>query len=121
MTRTKVTAASLGFLVAGLAPAPASAQASNAFDGTWSVQSTTQRGACQPRRFNVSIEEGEISFGPFTANGGVGPRGRVSASYEALGRSLSAQGRLTPTRGGGTWTSASRGCSGRWSAQRAGG
>lgn len=120
MALKRITAACLavGFVSATLASAPAAAQARGSYDGTWSVQSTTQSGACASRRFSVSIEEGEISFGPFTATGGVGERGRVSASYEALGNSLRSQGRLSPTRGGGTWTSTSRGCSGRWSAQR---
>ena len=121
MSHRTITAACLAvaFASATLAPTPAAAQARNAFDGTWSVRSTTQSGTCASRSFNISIEDGEISFGPFTATGGVGARGRVNASYAALGNSLNSQGRLTSSRGGGTWTSPTRNCSGRWSAQRA--
>jgi hypothetical protein len=104
------------------AAAAGTAHARTSFDGSWSVQIMTQRGACDP---NSSIGV-EIRGSSITGSGGMPVRGTVSShgavrvSVASGDRSASGSGRLSANSGGGTWHGiGSQGpCSGHWSASR---
>ncbi len=98
------------------------AQARSAFDGGWSVQIITQRGACDPSSgFGVEIRDGIIyGSGGIPVRGRVASNGAVSVSVASGQRSANGSGRLSGNSGGGTWRGVgSQGaCSGHWSASR---
>jgi hypothetical protein len=104
-----------------LAPTGASAMRGG-FDGTWSVQIMTQRGACSTGvRFGVDIRNGVVySSGSFDISGSVSGNGATRVRVSSGGQSASASGRLTGNSGGGTWRGVSSDgpCSGSWSASR---
>lgn len=113
---------------AGLALAGSSALAQSKFDGSWSVLIiTTQNasGQCdQGYRYPLSIENGRVRYraegGPgFTISGRVDNAGGVRVSISRGQDRVDASGRLAQKQGSGTWK-ASRGCSGRWRAERRG-
>jgi hypothetical protein len=113
-------AAVMGCLIAP----PALAQA-NRFDGNWSVEVVTRQGACdQAYRYAVTIENGRARYsGPenFDISGRVQPNGSVSASISRGQDRANVTGRLSGTRGSGTWsTSGGRVCSGQWNADKRG-
>jgi hypothetical protein len=104
------------------AAATGTARARTSFDGSWSVQITTQRGACDPNSgFGVEIRGNSISgSGGMPVRGTVSSNGAVRVSVASGSQSASGSGRLSASSGGGTWHGVgSRGaCSGGWSASR---
>jgi len=119
--RRFVRASSLALILgAGVA---ATAAASTAFDGNWSVVIYTRSGACDAAyRSGVQIQNGIIfpDGGGLNWNGRVSPKGAVRVSVSAGGQSASGSGRLSRNSGGGTWRGqGNRGrCSGTWTAER---
>jgi hypothetical protein len=104
------------------APAFATASAATAYDGSWSLSITTQRGACETYNFPVNITNGHVSFpGLVRANGRVTGRGAVRVNVAAGDKSAAGFGRLSVGSGSGRWSgrSGTARCSGTWTAQRA--
>jgi hypothetical protein len=97
-------------------------QASTPFDGSWTVQIITQRGACDPNSsIGVEIRDGIVSgSGGIPVSGRVARNGSVSVGVASGNRNANGSGRLSASSGGGTWRGVgSQGaCSGRWSASR---
>ena len=94
------------------------AHAASRFDGSWTVQIMTRRGACNPSSsFGVEIHDGVVS-GP--ASGRVSNSGAVRVSVSSGGSYASGSGRLSTSSGSGSWRGVgSRGaCSGTWVAGR---
>ena len=92
--------------------------AASRFDGSWTVQITTRRGACDPSSsFGFEIHDGVVSS---AASGRVSKSGAVSVSVSSGGSYASGSGRLSTSSGGGSWHGVgSRGaCSGTWVAGR---
>ena len=88
------------------------AHAASRFDGSWTVQIITRRGACDPSSsFGVEIHDGVVS-GP--ASGRVSNSGAVRVSVSSGGSYASGSGRLSTSSGSGSWRGVgSRGaCSG---------
>jgi hypothetical protein len=86
--------------------------------GSWAVQITTRRGACDPSStFGVEIHDGVVSG---AAGGRVSKSGAVSVSVSSGGSYASGSGHLSTSSGGGSWHGVgSRGaCSGTWVAGR---
>ncbi|WP_262271891.1 hypothetical protein [Microvirga yunnanensis] len=110
-------------LALALAP-PARAQASR-FDGNWSVEVVTEKGACdRAYRYAVIVQNGRARYGGpenFNVNGQVQPNGSVSASISRGQDRADVSGRLSGHTGRGTWsTSGGRVCSGFWNAEKRG-
>jgi hypothetical protein len=105
-----------------LAAWPASAQVKR-FDGTWSVEVVTDKGACdRAYRYSVILDNGSARYGgpeAFNVEGRVQPNGAVRASIARGTDRADVTGRLSGTFGTGTWrTSGNRQCSGTWNAER---
>jgi hypothetical protein len=78
-----------------------SVQAASRFDGSWTVQITTRRGACDPNSsFGVEIHDGVVSG---AASGRVSKSGAVSVSVSSGGSYASGSGRLSTSSGAGSW------------------
>ena len=108
-------------LAAGLLLAASPSQARTPYDGTWAVQITTRQGDCDQYNVPLRVADGRVTYAGadgYAASGQVDAQGRINGSLQALGQTVSARGRLTGSRGGGTWSGA--GCTGVWSAQRGG-
>jgi hypothetical protein len=98
---------------AAFAPSGASAT-SGGFDGSWTVQITTQRGTCNSSAsFGVEIRGGVVS-GPSGVRGSVAGNGATRVSVAAGNQSANGSGRLSGNSGVGTQGP----CSGRWTASR---
>jgi hypothetical protein len=98
------------------------ANASSAYDGAWSLNFVTLRGACNPTyNFDVNITDGFVSHPNLVRfSGKVTARGLVHASVTVQDKHADGSGRLTNSSGHGTWRGyegASQ-CSGYWTAQR---
>ena len=96
------------------APAFASASGATAYDGSWSLSITTQRGACDTYNFPVDITNGQVSFpGLVRASGRVAKGGAVRVNVAAGDKSASGAGKLTGGSGHGRWSgkSGSASCS----------
>ena len=104
-----------------LAPTGASAMRGG-YDGNWSVEIVTQRGACSTGvRFGVDIRNGVFySNGSFDISGSVSGNGATRVRVSSGGQSASASGRLSGNSGRGTWRGVSSDgpCSGSWTASR---
>ncbi len=97
--------------------------AADSFDGKWAVELRTEKGSCDASRSaTLGVQGGRIEEAGLvvSANGTVDARGHVSVSVSGGGDTMAARGVLARSAGSGTWTSPSRGCSGRWSANRQG-
>jgi hypothetical protein len=97
------------------------AAARSAYDGTWSLTFTTERGSCSTYHFAVDITNGMVTHPNLVRfRGRVSSNGRVRASVTAGSRHASGSGRLTGSSGRGRWAGHSGGdrCSGSWTAQR---
>jgi hypothetical protein len=115
-------------LVAAVAMAVAAwsepARAQSSFDGSWSILIITDQGECdRAYRYGIRIVRGEIIYdgeAGVTFTGRVERNGRVTASVERGQQRATARGRLSGTRGSGTWSgiSSTGACSGRWEAER---
>lgn len=112
----------LALIAGSLAPASAVAQ-STGFDGTWSVEVVTEKGACdRAYRYSVIVQNGRARYGGpenFDIRGQVRPNGSVSASISRGQDRANVTGRLSGKFGTGTWTtSGGRVCSGDWNAEK---
>src|SRR5580692_6406490 len=87
------------------AAATSPVQASTPFDGSWTVQIITQRGACDPNSsFGVEIRDGIVSgSGGIPVSGRVARNGSVSVGVASGNRNANGSGRLSASSGGGTW------------------
>jgi hypothetical protein len=110
--------------VAALIAGAGAAAARTPFDGIWTVVFVTHQGACDPTyRYGVRIHNGHIVNDPsaaFAMAGRVSANGAVRGSIRAGGESAGAAGRLSRSYGSGVWHAPSRGCAGRWRAQKVG-
>jgi hypothetical protein len=94
------------------------AHAASPFDGSWTVQINTHRGACDPSSsFGVQIHDGVVSG---AVTGRVSKSGAVTVSVSSGSSNANGSGHLSASSGGGSWRGVgSRGpCSGTWSASR---
>ena len=105
--------------LAGAAPA------SQPFDGPWSIQVLTERGACDPvYRYYVVIAGGAVHVKSMMgevspeAAGRIAPGGRIDGRIGAADDPVAIRGTLQKASGGGTWTAPARGCAGRWVAEK---
>ncbi len=107
--------------VTALSPTGAFA-VSGAFDGSWSVQIATSRGACPADvGFAVDVRDGVVSAaGLLTVSGNVAANGVTRVRIASGNQSASGTGRLSGNSGSGTWqgVSSQGNCAGRWSASR---
>jgi hypothetical protein len=118
MTSNIARASVLAF--AAFASAGVSA-ASSPYDGRWSLNIVTQRGACDTYNFPVNITNGAVTFpGLVKASGRVASGGAVRVNVAAGDKSASGSGKLSQGSGSGRWTgkSGDAKCSGTWNAQR---
>jgi hypothetical protein len=100
--------------------ATAPTEASN-YDGQWSVQLTTERGACGlSYQGMLSVSGGRIQEANMFMQtaGTVDQSGRVSIHITRGADRLAAGGKLEGRAGGGQWSLPSQQCSGRWNAAR---
>ena len=91
------------------------------FDGTWSVQLMADGGLCgSGTQQTLMVQNGSVRVGSVgvSVSGHVAPSGSVSIALQRIGVQGSASGKLSCASGSGSWTVASLGCSGRWTAQR---
>lgn len=92
------------------------------YDGPWHLTFMTQSGPCDAAyEFDVNIANGVITEPNLVKfRGRVAPGGAVRASVTVQDKFASGSGRLSLSRGGGTWSgrSGSARCSGSWTAQR---
>jgi hypothetical protein len=112
------------FLMSSCLPFQAHAQA-NRFDGNWSVEVVTEKGACdRAYRYAVVVQNGRARYGGpenINVNGQVGQNGSVSAGISRGQDRANVSGRLSGNTGRGTWaTSGGRVCSGYWNAEKRG-
>src|SRR5437870_4649052 len=102
----------------------ASARAATAFDGSWTVLITTERGECdRAYRYGLTIRDGQVTYeGDAAVNvaGRVRGNGAVNVRVSAGSQSAQGAGRLSGAQGSGSWrgTGSSGTCSGTWSAER---
>jgi hypothetical protein len=121
--RSSALAVAMISTAAVVALAPTSALAvRGAFDGSWSVQIATLRGACPSGvGFAVDVRDGVVSAaGLLSVSGNVTANGVTRVRIASGNQSASGTGRLSGNSGSGTWqgVSAQGVCSGRWSATR---
>lgn len=114
----------IGITVGVVLPIHAHAQA-NRFDGNWSVEVVTEKGACdRAYRYAVVVQNGRARYGGpenFNVNGQVRPNGSVAASISRGQDRANVSGRLSGNTGRGIWsTSGGRVCSGYWNAEKRG-
>jgi hypothetical protein len=113
----------LGVAATGLLVAAANtAQARSAYDGSWDLTFTTQRGTCDPAyNFTVNVSDGIVTHPNLVRfRGTVARSGAVRASVTVQDKYAAGSGRLSGNSGRGTWSGyagAAR-CSGYWTAQR---
>ena len=114
------TFAALGLTVAAVLSSPALADPAR-FDGTWSVSLVSSGGLCGSGTSSVlTVRNGSVSAGgAVSVAGQVGPGGSVRLALQRSGVLGFASGRLSGTSGSGSWSVASLGCSGHWTARRA--
>jgi hypothetical protein len=98
------------------------AQARSAYDGSWDLVFTTQRGACDASyNFTVNIADGIVTHPNLVRfKGYVARSGAVHASVFVQDKYASGSGRLSSATGRGTWSgyAGNARCSGYWTAQR---
>jgi len=99
------------------------ARAATKYDGSWSLVVYTRSGPCDASyRFSGQIINGVITYGSagVDLNGYVKSSGSAYARVSGGGAYAVAYGRLTATRGAGTWRGrTSNGfCTGTWAAMR---
>ena len=107
--------------LAAVAASASLAQARTPYDGRWSLSIMTTRGTCDTYNFPVDIINGQVSFpGLVRANGRVNHKGMVRVYVAVMEKSAWGSGRLTSSRGSGSWSGRSGAdrCSGRWTAYR---
>ena len=119
-TRTVIRALTLSSILAATAYVAVPAQASNNYDGNWSVVIVTEKGTCdRSYRYPVRITNGAVGYAgqaSFTVSGKVAPNGKVIVSVSRGEQRANGSGQLSSTDGGGSWTGGD--CSGTWQAER---
>ena len=105
-----IVAAAMTMSIAG------TAGAGSAYDGSWSLSITTERGNCDRNYyFQVQINNGVVSHPNLVKfRGRVSNSGHARGSVTVMNKHASGSGRLTRTTG----RSGSDRCSGFWTAQR---
>jgi hypothetical protein len=105
----------------------AGAAEAQTFDGSWSVEVRTERGACEPvYRYYIEVRNGEVRLRSMTGEtspnvaGRIHPSGRIAGQIGAADDPVDIRGRLEDGSGEGTWNATARGCSGRWGAEKRG-
>jgi hypothetical protein len=94
------------------------------FDGDWTVQIVTERGACDHTySYNVSVMQGTIFYKALTSvslSGTVSPQGAVVVHITHFDEGARGTGHLRETTGAGSWRGVGKNgeCSGRWEAHR---
>ena len=91
------------------------------FDRVWSVSLEADGGLCgSGTSSTLMVQNGSVRAGGagVSVSGQVGPSGSVSLALQKSGVQGTASGRLSSASGSGSWSVASLGCSGRWTAQR---
>jgi hypothetical protein len=91
------------------------------FDGTWSVSLVGNGGLCgSGASSTLMVQNGSVRAGgsDVSVSGSVGSSGSVSLALQKSGVQGTASGKLSGSSGSGSWSVASLGCSGRWTAQR---
>lgn len=118
ITTLKRTFAALSLTAGLILSAPAGA---DNFDGTWRVQLSASGGLCGSGTSSVlTVRNGSVRGGSgVSVSGQVGPSGSVSLALQKSGVNGFASGRLSGSSGSGSWSVASLGCSGHWTAFRA--
>ena len=100
----------------------AAATGQSAYDGAWSLNFVTQRGACDPNyNFDVNISNGIVSHPNLVKlRGRVTASGLVRASITVQDKHAAGSGRLIESHGRGNWKgqAGNAECSGYWTAQR---
>jgi len=94
-----------------------------AFDGVWSVAIATVNGSCPASlRYPALIANGRVGMANgeygYQISGAVYNTGGIVVTVSQNGQSATGRGRLSRLRGGGTWMTADRQCSGTWVADR---
>ena len=119
-TTLKRAFAALSLTAGVILSAPSSANPAG-FDGTWSVNLVSSGGMCGSGTSSVlTVRNGSVRGGSgVSVSGQVGPSGSVSLALNKSGISGFASGRLSGSSGSGSWSVASLGCSGHWTARRA--
>ena len=114
------TVAGLAFGFGALLSASAFAEPAK-FDGTWSVSLVGTGGLCgSGTSSTLTVQNGSVRAGGsgVSVSGQVAPSGSVSLALQKSGVQGTASGKLSGSSGSGSWSVASLGCSGRWTAQR---
>ena len=111
-----IVAAAMTMSIAG------TAGAGSAYDGSWSLSITTERGNCDRNYyFQVQVSNGVVSHPNLVKfRGHVSNSGHARVSVTVMDKHASGSGKLTRTSGRGRWTgrSGSDRCAGSWTAQR---
>jgi len=97
----------LMFVLLAIGWSPASTNAQSAFNGRWSVLIITEVGDCdRAYRYGVRIERGQIFYMSeigVTFTGRVDRNGRITVTATRGEQTASGSGRLSGSRGTGTW------------------
>lgn len=108
-------------VVAGTMSAAPATAAPN--DGRWAVTVVTEKGTCEVYRWEFAVANGRVTpIGDTVAraSGRIDPKGRVNVTFTRGSDTLSATGAVAGANGSGRWTSPSRQCNGRWTAEKTG-
>ena len=105
----------------------APAHADRAFDGSWSIEVVTERGACDPAyRYYLVIDNGAVhlksmmgEISPDVA-GRIASNGRIDSRIGSAEDPVSIRGHLKREAGAGIWVAPGRRCAGRWQAEKRG-
>ena len=92
-------------------------------DGQWSVLVVTERGNCEVYRWDFAVRNGRVSplgDAATRASGKVSQAGRLNVTFSRGSDRLSATGSVDANSGSGRWSSPTRQCQGRWSAEKRG-
>lgn len=104
--------------VAAIAPS----LAGTPHDGVWTVSLVTKAGDCsRSLSSRIEVREGRVSKNLLLAriSGAINTSGFVSLRVSGTSEAMNAQGKVEGEQASGSWTSASRNCSGTWTATRA--
>ncbi len=111
-------------LLAGLTVAAPQAPAKSNFDGQWSVLIITENGECdRAYRYPVTVANGVLTYegeAGVTLSGKVDSSGKINATIQRGEQSANGSGRLSSSKGSGTWKgkSSTSACTGTWQAER---
>lgn len=113
------------FLVLAAVASPLTpAFAAQPFDGKWSVEVVTEKGACDPAyRWDLAVRDGHVVTTPdmpAQASGSVSPAGVVAVTFSRGGDSMTAKGTASGGWANGKWASPTLSCAGRWRAEKRG-